>query len=194
MIFLGGFEHPAEPLSRSAARNRPHRQTATDYPHGSLVHEGWLVGSAGQHGQPLSRQRWTPAGGHSRHRHQRSRPAASRGQTELAGLPDRPSVRLQRGRQRSLSLGTYLFQLVDANGVLVNHGLHAPERDVPLQQSEAALNLDHAYIVENGPRPAQGSINVASMKANVALASTFGALSSQAVQLNTAQRPCWPRR
>ncbi len=93
------------------------------------------------------------------------------------------------GGSGHLSLGTYLFQLVDANGVLVNHGLHAPMSvTYHYSKAEAALNLDHAYVVENGPRPAQGSIKAASMKANVALASTFGALSSQAVQLNTAQK------
>ncbi len=93
------------------------------------------------------------------------------------------------GGSGHLSLGTYLFQLVDANGVLVNHGLHAPITvTYHYSKNEAALNLDHAYIVENGPRPAQGSIKFASMKANVALANTFGALSSQAVQLNTTQQ------
>ena len=98
-----------------------------------------------------------------------------------------PSSGSNAGGSGHLSLGTYLFQLVDANGVLVTHGLRTPITvKYHYTKNEAALNLDHAYIVQNGLQPQQ-SIKYASMKANVALASTFGAPSTQAVQLDQAQ-------
>ncbi len=62
-----------------------------------------------------------------------------------------PSSGSNAGGSGHLSLGTYLFQLVDANGVLVTHGLRTPITvKYHYTRNEAALNLDHAYIVQNG--------------------------------------------
>ena len=92
------------------------------------------------------------------------------------------------GGSGHLSLGTYLVQIVDAKGVLVAHGLQKKiTAKYHYNKAEAALNLSHAYIVQNGTRPRQG-IKVAATAANVATDSTFGAASTQNVQLDTANK------
>ncbi len=54
------------------------------------------------------------------------------------------------GGSGTFSLGTYLMQLVDAQGHLLSHGLHQPVTTLyHLKAKERGLHLEHAYLVAN---------------------------------------------
>src|SRR5579885_2058489 len=88
-----------------------------------------------------------------------------------------------------LSLGTYLVQLVDAQGALLAHGLRLPiTARFHLHPNERGLGLAHAYVIFNGALPASASTMkgvVRPAATSQSLSSTLGALQAQASQLDT---------
>ncbi|GCE13576.1 RHS repeat-associated core domain-containing protein [Tengunoibacter tsumagoiensis] len=99
-----------------------------------------------------------------------------------------PASGSNAGGSGHLSLGTYLFQVVDAKGVLLNHGLRkALTTKYHYKKEEALLNFDHAYVVQNGTHPSKG-MKTAATANNVSTESTFGALSTQSIKVDAAQK------
>ena len=98
-----------------------------------------------------------------------------------------PASGSNAGGSGEFSLGTYLVQLVNAQGTLIDHGLRQPvTARYHLQKGEQSLYLDHAYVVLNGTvsegvRTLQG---VAQPTAGKTLASTMGALQAQQTHLD----------
>ncbi|HEU5229136.1 MAG TPA: hypothetical protein VFU49_15070, partial [Ktedonobacteraceae bacterium] len=98
-----------------------------------------------------------------------------------------PASGSNAGGSGHLSLGTYLFQLVDAHGNLVNHGLRQPVTAAyHYTKPETALNLSHVYTILNGARPQTAGVIHPSNGATVD--STFGAPQTQAVKIDTAHQ------
>ncbi len=98
-----------------------------------------------------------------------------------------PASGSNAGGSGHLSLGTYLFQLVDAHGNLVNHGLRQPVTAMyHYTKAEKALNLAHAYTILNGAIP-QGA-GLVSPGNGTAVASTFGSPQTQPVKIDTVNQ------
>lgn len=86
-----------------------------------------------------------------------------------------------------LSFGTYLLQLVGANGALLSQGLRLPiTARFHLHPNERGLGLAHAYVIFNGALPASASTmkGVVRPAASKPLSSTLGALQAQASTLD----------
>jgi hypothetical protein len=95
-----------------------------------------------------------------------------------------PASGSNAGGSGHFSLGTYLIQLVDAHGKLVNHGLRQPVMaKYHFSQNEKYLNLEHAYAILNGARPTAGT-HVAATAQGVSVDQTFGKMQSQATKLD----------
>jgi hypothetical protein len=133
--------------------------------------------------------------------------AAAGGYMSLLISQIAPASGSSAGGSGIVSFGTYLVQAVDAQGVLLTHGLRQPVTlKLHYAARESALDLSHAFAVFNGPLPdatdlaplslavhlqqpgriAGGAIDDSSSAVTPTMANShFGAHASQAASLDT---------
>src|SRR5579883_1299636 len=102
-----------------------------------------------------------------------------------------PASGSNAGGSGEFSLGTYLLQLVDAQGHLLSHGLRKPlVARYHLQKGEQNLYLDHAYVLLNGTlsQGAMAQPGVVQPATNTSLASTLGTRQVQQASLDTTSK------
>lgn len=122
---------------------------------------------------------------------------AAGGKLQLAIRQIAPASGSSAGGSGLVSFGSYLIQVVDGSGVLVNQGLRKPVSfKMHLPKAASALDLARAFIVVNGSLPvgvtsAPTSLNTPDIRSGGSATGTvpgLGAYSSQPVSYDPTQQ------